>query len=190
MALNNPAVTAKQTFVLVSGNSSEPDDGLFFQEMSEIIKVELATRGMYEAPSAAAADVTVRVETRVEGPFIRLIETSVAHESTPRDSSLGTGSGHAVRYTDKTLATYYNKVLLTLTAMENPLPSEGLPTLVWKVEAAAEQKKTNLREILPTLVATAASYIGEETQGEISIPPRTASRIVKHVPNRSRFISR
>lgn len=186
-AINNPSVEARQTFILVNGNVDEPDDGLRFQEMVEIIKLELATRGMYEAPNRSAADLIVRVETRVESMYrsIEVLEVRYSSPSGRYDSEVA----QIVSDTKKTIRVPYYMTVLALTAEENRIVPGTDPTLVWKVEASAESEQINLREVLPRLASAAADYIGEETgealKARAGTPP-TAQR----VPNRARLISR
>ena len=186
-AINNPSVEARQTFVLVNGNTDEPDDGLRFQEMAEIIKLELATRGMYGAPSYSAADLIVRVETRVELVY-RSIEVLAVTYSSPSgryDSEVAL----IVSDTKKTISVPYYKTVLALTAEQNPTAPGTDPTLVWKVEASTESEQIDLRKVLPGLASAAADYIGEET-GDVLKVSANSQATVQHIPNRSRLLSR
>jgi hypothetical protein len=184
VSFTTPAAEMARSYVLDLNRTGQPARSLRNQEVAEIVKSALASRGLHEAPSREAADMVVRVEIKVEGPLLKLIDTADSYN----DSS-SPGGEPVVRYRDKQIEVYYEKTTLVLTAVEKSPPRGQAPDIIWQVEVAQEASKANVRAALPVLAARSVDYIREESGGTVDLP-EDAPRTVQHVPNRSRQLAR
>ncbi len=179
-SFTTPTAETARSYVLDLNRSGLPPRSLRSQEVTEIVKSALGSRGLHEAPSREAADMVVRVEIKVEGPLVKYIETATSHQG-----ATSSGGEPVVWYRDKMLEVYYEKTTLVLTALEKSPERGQVPDIIWQVEVAQEADKANVRAALPVLAAKSVDYIGEESGGTVDLPP-DARRTVQHVPNRSR----
>jgi len=169
------------------------DEGLREQEAANYIKTALSGKGMYEAPTADAADMVVELDYGVEPPRVKFDQTSmpvyaqigggVRYEQVPVADQKGNVSYRTVAVYDPprtelvgyqdviTPITVYEKYL-NITARENKESVEGKPpSEIWSVRLSNEDQSKDLRKYLPILASASIDYIGKDstTQKTVNI---------------------
>lgn len=158
----------------------------------------LASRGMFEAPDPARADVVIDVEygehppqskvTTVTQPvFVGPGSTMGGYPGSSYPGSGGSGANidpltgqpySSVAYVPVQRITYTTEKYIRIRANENPkLKRRGdpPPQQVWAVEATLDDETTNFEAALPAMIDAAIEYIGRNTGGQVTVTVEVAS---------------
>jgi hypothetical protein len=193
-AMSKPAAVAAQSFKLKSKDPRLGDESLRYREAADMVKTALSGKGLYEAPTEAAADMIVELDFGMEAP-----RTKVETVSTPLYAQLGGGVRYdAVPVMDARGNTSYRTVAvsepprtelvgyddmqrqvmiyekyLTITARENKPATEGRPPAeLWSIHASAEDESKDLRKYLPMMAAATVDYIGQDSSTQKTVKVR------------------
>ena len=188
-AITKPVPTASGvSYALKSKDPRLGEENLRYREAAEFVKTALSGKGLYEAPSEAAADMIVELDygmdaprskmERVSTPVYAQVGGGVRYDSIPVVDSRGNTSFRTVAVYDPPrseligydemprLVTIYEKYL-KITARENKPASEGKPPAeLWSIHASAEDESKDLRKYLPIMASATVDYIGQDSSSQ------------------------
>jgi len=173
-AMQNPEVRSGESYRLVLKDPARAGDDPSQQRAEKMVRQALAAHGMYEAPKAEEAEVTVEISCEV-GPMRVLSEqvdpmiASLGVPVVPADRRIvRDADGRTIGVTDHSavvLRKVYEKKL-TIVAREGPASTEGSerpPRELWRVEVKVEDEQDDVDEVLPVLVGAAVDHIGKDS---------------------------
>lgn len=161
-------------------------------EVIGYVHTALNSRGMYEAPDPAKADVIIEVDYGEHPPQTKVTTVSQPVMVNPT-STMGGYPGSAypgssypgsnidpltglprssVVMVPTQRVTYTTEKYIRIRANENPkLKRRGdpPPQQVWAVEATLEDETTDFEAALPAMIDAAIEYIGQNTAGQVTV---------------------
>lgn len=164
------------------------EDSLRYKEAAEHIKTALSSRGLYQAPSAAAADMIVEIEYGMAPPKVKYEECNRPIIARPKNVPDGRAvmdpTREVVGYEDFVYPVIIREKHLSVCGRENRQASEGrMPAEIWRVDVSIEDESHDLRGYLPILASAAMNEIGRNTEG-------TATTTLKENDESVRFIKK
>lgn len=170
------------------GRSSDPHHATVIEHVHDA----LASRGMFEAPDPARADVIIEVDYGEHPPQTKVTTVSQPVVVQPTMGGYpGTypGSGYPGGYgpgvdpltgmprssvvmVPTQRITYTTEKYIRIRATENPkLKQRGdpPPRQVWAVEATLEDEGSDFDTALPAMIDAAIEYIGQNTGGQVTV---------------------
>lgn len=159
----------------------------------------LASRGMFEAPDPAKADVIIDVDYGEHPPQTKITTVSQPVMVNPSSTMGGypgsayPGSSYPGSNIDPVTGqprtssvvmvptqriTYTTEKYIRIRASENPkLKRRGdpPPQQVWAVEATLDDETTNFEAALPAMIDAAIEYIGQNTGGQVTVKVQVPS---------------
>lgn len=178
-----------QSFKVRPRNRQIAEDSLRYREVSGYIKTALSAKGLYEAPTAEAADLIIEVDYGMEAPRMKYqtVETPVVVLQQSQALPGGQGvvapaDGRVVGWNETNEAIVVYEKYLKVSARENQQPTEGRPPPeVWSVNVTAVDKSNELRKYLPILASATANYIDTNTKQEQSVAVHEGDEAVKFI---------
>lgn len=192
------------SYKIKTKNPGMDEGSLRHQEAAAYVKTALSGKGMYEAPTAEAADMIVEIDYGIEPPRVVMERTS-----TPVYAQVGGGVRYeqAIVGTDsrgrpivRTVAVYepprtevigYQDVVtpvamyekyLRISARQNKAMEEGRPPPeIWSVNVSSEDKSDDLRKYLPILASASVDYIGKDSGAKQTVKLKETDSVVGFV---------
>ncbi len=171
--------------IRVKPRPGEAGSELRDQEAVAHVKTALSAQGLWEAPSAEAADLVVEVDygidpARVRYDVIRIPlygrvqpDPSIRQVTNPRapevtNQSAGIPTGRPGEFQEITVPVTIREKHLTVSGRENRPAVEGqAPPEVFRVSASLEDESADLRASLPLLASAIMDQIGRSTDGAV-----------------------
>lgn len=205
--VGKPAAPA-QSYHIRSQNPKLDDSSLRYKEVADYVRTALSAKGMYEAPSAATADVVIDIDYGMDAPRVKFETISQPiFVQTPsqtieqrvlvpvRDPTTG-----QINMVERTVLVHqpghtemlgmqesiqpvvvYEKYL-KLSARENRDAAEGrAPPEVWSVNVSAEDNSQELRKYIPILASATADYIGTNTKESKPVKINESDEVVSFI---------
>jgi hypothetical protein len=191
------------SYQIKSKNPVLGEENLRYKEAADYVKTALSAKGLFEAPSADAADMIVELDYGIDAP-----RTKIEVVSVPRYAQIGGGVRYEqVPVTDsrgntslRTVAVYqaprselvgydempqritvYEKYL-RITARENKPGIEGRPPAeIWRVQTSTEDESKDLRKYLPIIASAAADHIGQDSAKQKVVKVKDPSQVVDFI---------
>jgi len=202
-AAANPAAADGFSYTISTRDPGRTNDARYGNVVAHVHEA-LASRGMYEAPDPARADVVIEVDygehppqtkvTTVSQPVMVNPSASMGgYPGAPYPGSSYPGSSYppgtaidpitgqprsSVVMVPTQRITYTTEKYIRIRANENPkLKRRGdpAPQQVWAVEATLEDETTDFEAALPAMIDAAIEYIGQNTSGQITVRVEVAS---------------
>ncbi len=188
-AAANPAAADGYGYAIASRDPGRTHDARF-AGVVEHVHVALASRGMFEAPDPARADVIIEVDYGEHPPQTRVTTVSQPVMVQPTMGGGYPPGGYPGGYPGSNIdpvtgmprsqvvmvqtqrVTYTTEKYIRIRATENPkLKRRGdpPPEQVWAVEATLEDESTNFEAALPAMIDAAIEYIGQNTGGQVTV---------------------
>jgi hypothetical protein len=151
------------------------EQGPLAEEAAAHVRTALSSRGFYEAPPNAKADLVVEIDHGIGPPVrrsrtVEVPEFSKAPGRIVERDGIVESVGRAVTFKHTTVTTTTYEKYLRLTARENPVESNGRPpNEIWTVEVTSTGESRDLPKYLPVLAAASIDYIGRDSHGEKTI---------------------
>jgi hypothetical protein len=202
-ALSKPVAEDAQSYVLKSKNPAMGEESLRYREAANYIRTALSGKGLYEAPSADAADMVVEMDFGMEAPRTKIERTSVPvyaqvgggvrYDTIPVTDSRGNTTFRTVAvyepprtqivgYDDMPRQVTVHEKYLRITARENKPAAEGRPPAeLWSVHASTEDESKDMRKYLPVLASATVDYIGRDTGHQTVVKVRPDGEAVEFI---------
>lgn len=203
-SLAQPKMENAVSYAIKNRNPLVADDSLRYKEAANLVKTALSSKGMYEAPPNAPADVVVDLDYGVGPPQIRReVVSEPVYITIPgqvRTERVLTGTDSQGRpiyqlitvqdppttefagFRDYLVTVVSYEKYLKLSARENKETTEGRPPQeVWTVDVTSEGESRDIRKNLPILVAAGIDYIGRDSQGQKTIRIKDSSSDIAFV---------
>jgi len=205
-AISNPNPTNPEadSYILIPRDPSVDTSDLRYKETVEWIKTALSAKGMYEALDPLEADMVIEVEYGMEPPRQEIRVVEIPQYQTIRGPGTWTtrtivdadGNTRTIRvlipgpittelvgYSQEARTVVINEKYMVLTAKENKLTETGdAPAQeIWSVTVKNEDESSDLREYLPVMAASAADYIGSDTEDSTTIKLKSDDEVVAFI---------
>jgi hypothetical protein len=190
-AASNPAAADGFSYAIATRDPGRMTDARYGMVISHVHNA-LASRGMFEAPDPAKADVLIDVDYGEHPPQTKVTTVSQPVMVNPASTMGGypgssyPGSGYpggnidpvtglprsSVVMVPTQRVTYTTEKYIRIRANENPkLKRRGdpPPQSVWTVEATLDDETTNFEAALPAMIDAAIDYIGQNTGGQVTV---------------------
>lgn len=194
----NPELPTGTTYVLTTQDPNLPDKDLGYYEVADRVRTALAAKGMYEAPSAADADIVVEIDYGARAPKTKVTTVQQTHivppdplgreidpftgrPYPPNTITIGgrnqnpypynTGRSQTMTTTEERITTVSEKYI-RLTARENVKPrdrSRKKAAQVWIAEAIIEDANSDVHTCMPPMVDALTDYIGVSSGGKQTV---------------------
>ncbi len=164
-----PAVSSAQTsYTIKNKNPAIDSDSLRYREAAACLKTALSSRGLWETPDPANADMVVELDYAMEPAHVVYRATEVP-VYLPTASPIGGVNARTIfGTTTEQVPVVVSEKHLSVSCRENNPGAEGRPPLeLWQVSASLEDSDTSLRESLPVLAAEVMNQLGRTTRGTI-----------------------
>lgn len=199
-----PPAKAPQSYRIRPHNQNIPEDNLRYREVSDYVKTALSAKGMYEAPSAEAADVIIEIDYGMESPRMKYETVTtpiIAIQEGPAQREIvpvSTGADGQMKYKvirvpglqirkivgwkEEIEPVIVYEKFLKVSARENREMAEGRPAPeVWSVNVSAEDQSNELRKYMPILASATADYIDTNTKQEKAVDVSENDEVVKFI---------
>ncbi len=202
-AIHNPQVATGFSYRLVDREAARAQVDPDHASVMGLVRAALATRGMYEAPDPALAEVEVIVDYGVGPQRLRIENCDPGWEPSAAraplalvpvrkpDGSLGYAAIPAERLDfDGTYqgvpvlrGVHVFEKFLSITARETEQAAgrPGRPAEAWQVHARLEDPGDSVHGYLPILAGAAADYLGTQSDGQQALRLRDDSPVVAQV---------
>ena len=187
-AIAKPSSAEAQSYKLKSEDPRLGEEKLRYKEAAALVKTVLSSKGLYEAPSEATADMIVEFDYGIDAPRTRLERVSF-----PVYSQGGSGPDGLIRSRQRSSpvgiscdevlqqVTTYEKHL-RLTVRENKPVSEGkMPTELWNLQIDVDDESSDLRKYLPLMASASLEYVGKDTGSQKVVKVRDPSPAIEFV---------
>jgi hypothetical protein len=184
----NPATHEIASYDIRAKAPVPEEDSLRYKEAAKQIKTALSSKGLYEAPSPAAADMVVEIEYGMAPPKVKYEPCNRPIIARPKDLPDGRATmdptKEVVGYEDFVYPVVTREKHLSVCGRENKQPGEGRPPAeIWRVEVSISDESHDLRGYLPILASAAMDEIGRNSDG-------TATTTLKENDESIRFIKK
>lgn len=182
----------KQSFRVVSANPEMDEEDLRFQEAKQYVKTALSSKGMYEAPPGANADMVVEVDFGMEEPRTKFYTVSEPVYATVgggtrtilvpvRDPTSGRVTyvpqvvydppqRELIGFQDRVVTVTVYEKYIRVTSRETPEESgDRPPRELWSVYVTNEDESDDLRKYVPLMVSAAMDSMDENTSSQKEI---------------------
>jgi hypothetical protein len=202
-AASNPAAADGFGYTIATRDAGRMTDARYTAVIAHVHHA-LASRGMFEAPDPARADVVIDVDYGEHPPQSKVTTVTQPVMVSPGSTMGGgypgsaypgssyPGSGYpggnvdpvtglprsSVAYVPVQRITYTTEKYIRIRASENPkLKRRGDPPAqqVWAVEATLDDETTNFEAALPAMIDAAIEYIGQNTGGQVTVRVQVSS---------------
>jgi len=201
-AASNPAAVDGYAYAISTRDPGRTNDSRYAQVIGYVHNA-LNSRGMYEAPDPAKADVIIEVDYGEHPPQTKVTTVSqpvMVNPSSTMGGYPGSYPGSAypgsayppgtnidpitgqprspVVMVPVQRVTYTTEKYIRIRASENPkLKRRGDPPaqMVWTVEATLDDETTNFEAALPAMADAAIEYIGQNTGGQVTVKVQVPS---------------
>jgi hypothetical protein len=190
-AASNPAAADGFSYAIATRDPGRMTDARYSMVIGHVHNA-LASRGMFEAPDPAKADVIIDVEYGEHPPQTKVTTVSQPVMVNPASTMGGypgssyPGSSYPGSNIDPVTGlprssvvmvptqriTYTTEKYIRIRASENPkLKRRGdpPPQMVWTVEATLDDETTDFEAALPAMIDAAIEYIGQNTGGQVTV---------------------
>jgi hypothetical protein len=164
-----PAVSSAQmSYTIKNKNPAIDSDSLRYREAAARLTTALSSRGLWETPDPAEADMVVELDYAMEPAHV-IYRTSEVPVYVPTASpSSSVNARQIFGTTTEQVPVVVSEKHLSVSCRENKPGAEGRPPLeLWQVSASLEDSGTSLRESLPVLAAAVMNQLGRTTSGMI-----------------------
>jgi hypothetical protein len=154
------------SYAIRNKNPAIATDTLRYNEAADRIRTALSGRGLWEAPSEAAAEMIVELDYDID-PAHTVYKAAEVPVYVPTCPVVGQMAPREL--IGQTVAPVPNVVCekhLSVSCRENEPAVEGRPTAeLWRISVSIEDARTDLRECLPVLASVVMDQIGTTTDG-------------------------
>ncbi|MBI4625439.1 MAG: hypothetical protein HY736_19740 [Verrucomicrobia bacterium] len=162
------------------------EDTLRYKEAVQHIRTALSAKGLYEAPTAASADMIVEIDYGIAPPRVKYAERERAVFAVPGHPTDGRHPWDPTKEMVGYESTVYPVVIrekhLSIYGRENKPWAEGQPPgEIWRVEVCDEDESQDLRGHLPILASAAMNEIGRNTDGPTTTTLRENDEAVRFI---------
>lgn len=202
-ALSTSGAADKRCYTLYPCNEGVEPSDLEFQSYAEFIRRALAQRGYHEADSMDEANVGILVQYSVSDPIERVSTYSIpifgqtGVSSSNTYGNIQSMGGNQYNYNAHTtynptygVTGYSTGIDVTInyaTRMAlyaydiDAYKESGAEKLIWEIRTSCEGKCSDLRRMMPVLVAASYQYFATDTGKEISVSIHERDERVKAV---------
>lgn len=195
-AAANPAAADGYGYAISTRDPGRTNDARY-NEVIEYVHTALNSRGMFEAPDPAKADVIIEVDYGEHPPQTKVTTVTQPVTVNPTSTMGGypgsyPGSSYPGTNIDPVTGlprssvvmvpvqriTYTTEKYIRIRANENPkLKRRGdpPPQQVWAVEATLDDEMTDFEAALPAMIDAAIEYIGQNTGGQVTVKVQVSS---------------